>query len=487
MKSAGLLCIIVIFLYRTAHAERTIWYVHPDSTLNTIQAGLDSCADDDIVLVGPGTYYENIIWPNTQGIHLVSELGPELTIIDGGNPSNPDSASVVAFMSGQDTTSVLNGFTIQHGSGIYIGGGTAGGGIYCCSNSSPTISYNRIAANRAHGGGGIYCYNSSPSITGNAIANNKANQQIGAAMGGGIWCRNSSPTIQNNSITDNLALGNNAARGGAIFCDSGSSPIIEDNCVVGNAVTGYSCNGSAITCDHYSSPAIVGNIITDNGQLGIGAATCCVSSGTIVNNIISENQTHGIVCTGYFSLTIRGNTITENGQCGIECRAQSSPYIDSCIISGNNSHGISCWGGGDPTVIHCNIYGNMGYGLITEDTISVSINAEHNWWGDASGPYHPTANPGGLGDSVSDYVDFNPWLTDSVQWLAIEEQSIVKSIVDHRVLPATIFRGPLRLPEDKKCRIFDITGRIVEPDNIQPGIYFIEVDGVVAHKVVKVR
>ena len=34
---------------------------------------------------------------------------------------------------------------------------------------------------------------------------------------------------------------------------------------------------------------------------------------------------------------------------------------------------------------------------------------------------------------------------------------------------------------------FDITGRVVEPDKIQPGIYFVEVDGVVAQKVVKVR
>ena len=35
-----------------------------------------------------------------------------------------------------------------------------------------------------------------------------------------------------------------------------------------------------------------------------------------------------------------------------------------------------------------------------------------NWWGDSTGPYHPTLNPDGLGDTVSDYVDFNPWLTN---------------------------------------------------------------------------
>lgn len=52
---------------------------------------------------------------------------------------------------------------------------------------------------------------------------------------------------------------------------------------------------------------------------------------------------------------------------------------------------------------------------------------------------------------------------------------------------ATILSGPLLLPENKKCRVFDITGRVVAADKIKPGIYFIEIDGEIAHKVVKVK
>ncbi len=52
---------------------------------------------------------------------------------------------------------------------------------------------------------------------------------------------------------------------------------------------------------------------------------------------------------------------------------------------------------------------------------------------------------------------------------------------------STIFSGPLLLPKGKKCRIYDITGRVVMPDKIKPGIYFIEVDGKITQKVVKVR
>jgi hypothetical protein len=52
---------------------------------------------------------------------------------------------------------------------------------------------------------------------------------------------------------------------------------------------------------------------------------------------------------------------------------------------------------------------------------------------------------------------------------------------------ATIFSGPLVLPKGKTCRIFDITGRIVMPNVMKPGIYFIEVDGKISQKVIKVK
>jgi hypothetical protein len=69
----------------------------------------------------------------------------------------------------------------------------------------------------------------------------------------------------------------------------------------------------------------------------------------------------------------------------------------------------------------------------------------------------------------------------------VEELAASKSVKNHNVIGATIFSGPLLLPEGRKCRVFDITGRVVVPDKIRPGVYFIEVDGKITNKVVKVR
>jgi len=64
-----------------------------------------------------------------------------------------------------------------------------------------------------------------------------------------------------------------------------------------------------------------------------------------------------------------------------------------------------------------------------------------------------------------------------------EENAIVRK----NSFSATILSGPLQLPKDKTCRVFNITGRAVMPNRIKPGIYFIEIDGKIEQKVVKIK
>ena len=105
--------------------------------------------------------------------------------------------------------------------------------------------------------------------------------------------------------------------------------------------------------------------------------------------------------------------------------------------------------------------------------------------GDSVG--HEWGQPGyDPNDSLQDgyngkYYSLDGWLDAT----GIEEDE--GASVEGDNFTATIFSGPLRLPKGKNYRVFDITGRVVAPDKISPGIYFIEIDGRISEKVVKIR
>jgi len=401
--------ILVLTLFNTSYGNT--WYVHPDSTLNTIQTGLDSCSENDTVLVAAGTYFENIIWPNTQGIDLISEYGRDTTIIDGS-----DIAEVIIMDVGLDSTTIIKGFTITHGDATYAGG------INCSSNSSPSIMNNTITENNAAIGGAIHCDQSIPFITDNIISNNTS------TAGAGIYCSYlGNAIITNNIITGNI---NNISIGGGILVIE-SSPLISYNTITMNT-------------------AIEGGGIFCGTNIGV------VCAPTIINNTISNN--------------------TANEGAGIHCAISScSPTIDSCIISNNNGDGIFLRDLANPIIHYNNITGNTGYGVINTDS-TLTIDATNNWWGNPSGPggFGP-----GTGDSVSLYVNYDPWLTNPV---SVEETENTKfKIADIKLI---VHPNPftnkveirLQIPEITKMEnrnfpvsqfptylcVYDLDGRLVK-------------------------
>ena len=69
--------------------------------------------------------------------------------------------------------------------------------------------------------------------------------------------------------------------------------------------------------------------------------------------------------------------------------------------------------------------------------------------------------------------------------VGIEEQQV--TFLRNTSFGASIITGSIRFPQYKNCKILDITGRVVLPAEINPGLYFLEVDGQTIRKIVIVR
>ena len=365
MKAEAILVSAVLILGLCAIASATV--LHVPSEYPAIQAGIDAAVEGDTVLVADGTYTgDGNRDLDFGGVNMVvmSENGPEVTIIDcEGDSLDPHRG--FSFHSGEDSSSVVQGFTIMN---AYQPEGSLGAGVYC-AGSSPTVAGNIITGNTClDDGGGIGCLSSSPTIVGNTITENSG------YGGGGIYCLSSSPTIMGNTITGNMA----PYAGSGICCAVGSSPAIEGNAIGGN--TG-SAAGGGIACYYGSSPTIEGNTIVGNeSDHGGGIGLLYSASPTIKGNTITGNTADltggGIDCAYSGFSTIDGNTITGNtaglAGGGIRCW-ESSPMIADNVITGNfadqSGGGIHCEYSSSPT-----IEGNT----ITENSASLYGGGIHN-------------------------------------------------------------------------------------------------------------
>lgn len=263
-----------LFVYTIAPSDRTV-YVPGDYPL--IQEAMNYASEGDLILVGPGTYYENIDFQE-KVLTLQSEMGPELTVIDGRGEG-----PVVTFKENGNRRAILKGFTLTNGTGKWDGSHTGGGGIFC-ERSSPLIRNNIIKGNATENGGGILCLNnSSPKIIDNLIFDNKATK------GGGIRCSDgSSPQIINNVIRDNVA----SMLGGGIYFRVKSYPNLINNTIIDNHAGekggGIFC--STLTGDIIEKPAKIwnsalwGNTAPVGSQIAIGNSTGKLLS--VVNSIL---------------------------------------------------------------------------------------------------------------------------------------------------------------------------------------------------------
>ncbi len=237
--TASLVLAAVVAILPASEIHARTWYVKADRSgdVPTIQAGIDSAAVGDTVLVAPGTYgwtaqgtgndYGMIFIQRGQnGFVLRGEAGSAATILDG------EYRGRVMFVQGWNDI-VIEGLTFRRGMapsfGNFVGGGVAthlshdiyrdcvfrdniassGGGFWCGGVSSPLLVDCVFFNNQAINGGAVYLINSSESPTFRScrFTNNRA-----SGGGGALYAAHNGFNLESCVIAANTAEG----QGGAI-------------------------------------------------------------------------------------------------------------------------------------------------------------------------------------------------------------------------------------------------------------------------------
>lgn len=193
--------------------------------------------------------------------------------------------------------------------------------------------------------------------------------------------------------------GGSGTNGATVFYATGAPPIR-----IASTTIRYSA-GHGVNV-RSSSPRISASIFREN--VGYGIYSDLVTSMVVDSTIANKNIQGGIRIPINSSPTVTNTEVDSNG-IGIFIDNSSAPLIQNNKIRRNNI-GIQFTGVGttQPTISQNTISNNTTWGFLNTST-SATVLARNNYWGSDAGPFHAGLNPTGLGDKVSNFVDFQPW------------------------------------------------------------------------------
>jgi hypothetical protein len=300
-----------------------VFYVPLDYA--TIQDGIDATVSGDTVLVGPGTYTgdgNRDISFNGRNIVLMSSDGAATTILN----CLADYSSqhrVIALISGEDSTAVVDGFTIQAAyssdGAIVIANGTSAtiknciintctapiidgssGAITIRNNSSPLIDNCIIKRNNASG---IAIWGSQPEIRGCLIYLNEMN---------GIYINYGDAIIVNCTIARNKLDG---------ICHQGRYEKVmfglsEDTVAASNSIIAYNVNASVINIG-----GLLPTVIIQCGDFyGNGSGNYSGSGGSTYFQLLDVISANPLFCSeaNYnYSIAAASPCAPANNSCGV--------------------------------------------------------------------------------------------------------------------------------------------------------------------------
>ena len=404
----------------------------------------------------------SVLFLNNVGLRIGYRSGPYVypgRLIAEGNSENP-----ITFTSQSGNTNNWDGIyfcdSSDYGSNtstmtycIVENAGQEGWGknanIYCYKTSQPTLTNCTI---RNATGYGIYLYQSDVTVNSSIISSNTEE---------GIRCEDCAPTISGSTFQNNgsypihfdaehfIAHSNNA------FSENGTEGIAVDGGTIGGSGGTWPFDGNEpyivlgdITVGSYYTTLTIkpgvtvkfssgtgmrfgynnGIYVDPGGINAIGKIDSLITFTSLSGN---TNDWDGLYFSDWSDKWVDSSVMSyclveKAGQSGwgqsanIYCNQTTTPTIDHCTIT--NAAGVGIYSDASSITIHeSEIFGNSQYGVYHSG--SGSVDAEHNWWGDSSGPLDDSDdtgsgglyNPSGTGDKVSDGIDYNPWIRQDTE------------------------------------------------------------------------
>ncbi|MFH1009923.1 MAG: hypothetical protein V1784_01650, partial [bacterium] len=463
---------IPVFLLSVLPCAAVLFEVPDDFA--TIGEALYYTGQGDTVLVHPGIYRERLIPPGHDFL-LVSEFffthdssAIDSTIIDASDFAEEDTASVLTFVNGNSRATIVSGFTLRGGHGLLVSGAyRTGGGVYI-NASHPTILSNIITENQSQYAVAILALYSHARFAHNRIhANCGMWELIGIGYSSGS---NEMTIVEWNDITGNYGcwIPEWPYLGGPTVGVQACGAAIRFNRFhdyYGNAELGVSYGHAwgellgnsfeRLNYAHFEGTQDWGDIVRvweyghdvtmrDNIFRDCTTEQSAVTIwrearedpfvfernwfenvhnlGDVGGAAISINEPRGTICENVF-IQCAGPTgpismvFVDVGTQGCRAVVERNHFFANRFLyegPGGAASAIYAYGTGRYlcTVRDNWFEGNQGIAMELEHYDTTRIwDCRENYWGDPSGPYHPTRNPGGRGDTVGDYILFDPWLT----------------------------------------------------------------------------
>ena len=368
-------------------------------------------------------------------------------LIDGKLMAKGTSGSRIYFTSHRDDS--IGGDTNNDGSTTGAKGDWSWLEFRSGSDDSSLIEYATFRYGGEQSGtdyGTIYLRDASPTILNSIVSNSYTD---GIYMSSTLDPAGSSPVISNTEFSSN-----NSA---AVSMDPVSLPKLTGNSTLNNGTNGLEVRGGTISSSTAWDQTNIVYRVVGNVTVG-GSATLTVAPAMIVKfdndrRIYVDGKLNAagtsakpIYFTSYRDDSVGGDTNGNGSSTGskgdwswLEFRSgsddsslidyatfryggeqsgtdygmiylrDSSPTIRNSVIASSYRDGI--YAQGATPNLQCNEIVNNSLLGIRNATPGVVINAVNQYWGSPSGPHHPTKNPGGTDNGVSDGINFIPWRT----------------------------------------------------------------------------